>query len=95
MLALNSEESGWTEADGPKEDLAQYIVDFLKSKAEMLDDYFSMQIDEVWKYNIMCLMVFNKLTWKLGFVFCFWMVAVAIIFLRPAHNHLWESVVPL
>ena len=54
MLALNSEESGWTEADGPKEDLAQYIVDFLKSKAEMLDDYFSMQIDEVWKCNNMC-----------------------------------------
>ena len=47
MLALESEESGWSEADGPKEDLAKYIVDFLKSKAEMLDDYFSMQIDEV------------------------------------------------
>ena len=50
MLALNSEESGWIEADGSKEDLANYIVDFLKSKAEMLDDYFSMQIDEVKKY---------------------------------------------
>ena len=47
MLALESEESGWSEADGPKEGLAKYIVDFLKSKTEMLDDYFSMQIDGV------------------------------------------------
>uniref|UniRef100_A0AAR2KTH6 DNA mismatch repair protein MLH1 n=1 Tax=Pygocentrus nattereri TaxID=42514 RepID=A0AAR2KTH6_PYGNA len=46
MLALDSEESGWTEEDGPKEGLAQYIVDFLKKKAEMLEDYFSMEIDE-------------------------------------------------
>lgn len=47
MLALDSEESGWTEEDGPKEGLAQYIVDFLKNKAEMLEDYFSMEIDQV------------------------------------------------
>ncbi|XP_068184317.1 DNA mismatch repair protein Mlh1 isoform X2 [Antennarius striatus] len=46
MLALDSEASGWTEEDGPKEGLAQYIVDFLKKKAEMLDDYFSMEIDQ-------------------------------------------------
>lgn len=47
MLALESEESGWTEEDGPKEGLAQYIVDFLKKKAVMLEDYFSMEIDQV------------------------------------------------
>ncbi|XP_054877741.1 DNA mismatch repair protein Mlh1 isoform X1 [Poeciliopsis prolifica] len=46
MLALDSAESGWTEEDGPKEGLAQYIVDFLKKKAEMLEDYFSMEIDQ-------------------------------------------------
>uniref|UniRef100_UPI003AAC1480 DNA mismatch repair protein Mlh1 n=1 Tax=Centroberyx gerrardi TaxID=166262 RepID=UPI003AAC1480 len=46
MLALESEESGWTEEDGPKEGLAQYIVDFLKKKSEMLGDYFSMEIDQ-------------------------------------------------
>uniref|UniRef100_A0A8C1UQD7 DNA mismatch repair protein MLH1 n=1 Tax=Cyprinus carpio TaxID=7962 RepID=A0A8C1UQD7_CYPCA len=45
MLALDSEESGWTEEDGPKEGLAQYIVDFLKQKAEMLEEYFSLEID--------------------------------------------------
>ncbi|XP_048755087.2 DNA mismatch repair protein Mlh1-like [Ostrea edulis] len=46
MLALDLEESGWTEADGPKHDLAQYIVDFLKTKSEMLTDYFSIEIDQ-------------------------------------------------
>ncbi|XP_041367878.1 DNA mismatch repair protein Mlh1-like [Gigantopelta aegis] len=46
MMALDSEESGWSEVDGPKEDLALYIVDFLKTKTEMLRDYFSLEIDE-------------------------------------------------
>ncbi|XP_008428306.1 DNA mismatch repair protein Mlh1 isoform X1 [Poecilia reticulata] len=46
MLALDSAESGWTEEDGPKEGLAQYIVDFLKKKAEMLEDYFSLEVDQ-------------------------------------------------
>uniref|UniRef100_F7GA57 DNA mismatch repair protein MLH1 n=1 Tax=Monodelphis domestica TaxID=13616 RepID=F7GA57_MONDO len=46
MLALDHPESGWTEEDGPKEGLAEYIVEFLKRKAEMLADYFSLEIDE-------------------------------------------------
>ncbi|XP_073079735.1 DNA mismatch repair protein Mlh1 isoform X1 [Manis javanica] len=46
MLALDSPESGWTEEDGPKEGLAEYIVEFLKKKAEMLADYFSLEIEE-------------------------------------------------
>ncbi|KAA0718271.1 DNA mismatch repair protein [Triplophysa tibetana] len=46
MLALESEESGWTEEDGSKEGLAQYIVDFLKQKSEMLEEYFSLEIDD-------------------------------------------------
>lgn len=47
MLALDSEESGWTDEDGSKEGLAQYIVDFLKQKTEMLEEYFSLEIDGV------------------------------------------------
>ncbi|NXS78252.1 MLH1 protein, partial [Erpornis zantholeuca] len=47
MLALEDPESGWTEEDGPKEGLAEYIVEFLKNKSEMLKDYFSLEIDEV------------------------------------------------
>ncbi|XP_072029569.1 DNA mismatch repair protein Mlh1-like [Amphiura filiformis] len=46
ILALESEESGWSESDGPKEQLAQYVVELLQSKAEMLEDYFSLEIDK-------------------------------------------------
>uniref|UniRef100_A0A8D0HJK5 DNA mismatch repair protein MLH1 n=1 Tax=Sphenodon punctatus TaxID=8508 RepID=A0A8D0HJK5_SPHPU len=46
MLALEDPESGWTEEDGPKEGLAEYIVEFVRSKNEMLKDYFSLEIDE-------------------------------------------------
>lgn len=45
MIALDSEEAGWTEADGPKEELAQSVKELLSSKAGMLEDYFSMDID--------------------------------------------------
>ncbi|KAM6956701.1 DNA mismatch repair protein Mlh1 [Aplochiton taeniatus] len=46
MLALDSVESGWSEEDGPKEGLAKYIVDFLMKKSDMLEDYFSMEVDQ-------------------------------------------------
>ncbi|XP_068709334.1 DNA mismatch repair protein Mlh1-like isoform X1 [Montipora foliosa] len=46
LLALDCEESGWTEADGTKDQLATYIVNLLKEKATMLLDYFSLEIDE-------------------------------------------------
>ncbi|XP_014663544.1 PREDICTED: DNA mismatch repair protein Mlh1-like isoform X2 [Priapulus caudatus] len=45
MLALDSEESGWSETDGSKEELARYVVDFLSSQSEMLLDYFSIHIE--------------------------------------------------
>ncbi|KAK3765990.1 hypothetical protein RRG08_002233 [Elysia crispata] len=46
MLALDSSASGWTPADGPKEDMADYVVTFLSSKAEMMQDYFSLEIED-------------------------------------------------
>ena len=46
MLALDSPQSGWSESDGCKTELAQYVVDLLSSKAEMLLDYFSMEIND-------------------------------------------------
>ena len=54
MLALENAESGWTEEDGPKEGLAEYIVDFLTKKSEMLKDYFSLEIDGVTIQFIIC-----------------------------------------
>ena len=46
LMALDNEQSGWTQSDGAKEDLAKYVVDLLKQRAEMLLDYFSFEIDE-------------------------------------------------
>ena len=46
LLALDCEESGWTEEDGSKDELASYIVNLLKDKATMLLDYFSLEIDK-------------------------------------------------
>jgi len=50
LLALDSPESGWKSEDGPKDELAKFVVKLLTSKAEMLADYFSIEIDEV-KFN--------------------------------------------
>ncbi|XP_076460299.1 DNA mismatch repair protein Mlh1-like isoform X2 [Babylonia areolata] len=46
LLALHSADSGWTPADGPKEDLARYVKQFLLSHADMLQDYFALHIDQ-------------------------------------------------
>ena len=48
MMALDHESSGWTPADGPKEEMADYATQFLIGKAPMLQDYFSLEIDEVY-----------------------------------------------
>jgi len=47
VLALDSADSGWSPSDGPKPELAQFAVDLLVSKADMLADYFSLQISKV------------------------------------------------
>ncbi|KAJ7336485.1 DNA mismatch repair protein [Desmophyllum pertusum] len=44
LLALDCEESGWTEEDGSKDELAKYIVNLLKEKKTMLLDYFSWKL---------------------------------------------------
>lgn len=46
MIALELSESGYQIGeDKPKEELAQGATDILKSKAAMLNDYFSIEID--------------------------------------------------
>lgn len=44
-MALDDEENQWTPEDGPKDELAANATGLLASKAEMLDDYFSIEID--------------------------------------------------
>lgn len=45
MLGLSAEEVGWTEDDGPKDEIAQSVTKLLIEKAPMLKDYFSIVID--------------------------------------------------
>lgn len=45
MCYLDSEESEWIETDGPKDDLAKQMTDHFIEKKEMLDDYFSIEVD--------------------------------------------------
>jgi hypothetical protein len=46
---LDLPEAGWTETDGPKEDLADHVVELFTKHRDMMDDYFSLQIDTVGK----------------------------------------------
>ncbi|CAM9598965.1 unnamed protein product [Lampetra fluviatilis] len=46
MMALEDPDSGWTEEDGPREELAEHAAAFLNQRAEMLQDYFSLEIDQ-------------------------------------------------
>ena len=43
---MESPDSGWTEKDGDKDELAKNAVQILAEKAALLDDYFSIQISE-------------------------------------------------
>ena len=46
ILGLNTEEAGWTEDDGPKEELATSVKELLLEKVDMLKEYFSIVIDK-------------------------------------------------
>lgn len=47
MIALDSEETGWTEEDGPKDELATRVKELLLEKADMMNEYFSIVMDRV------------------------------------------------
>lgn len=45
IISLETEDSGWTEEDGSKEELAQRALDILIEKAPMMSEYFNMHIN--------------------------------------------------
>lgn len=47
MIALDSGETGWTEEDGPKDELAAKVKELLLEKADMMNEYFSIVMDKV------------------------------------------------
>lgn len=46
MMALNQPQAGWREGDGDKSELANLVVQVLTENSAMLDDYFSIEIDQ-------------------------------------------------
>lgn len=46
VLALQDADSGWTEDDGPMEELAERIVEILTSKAPLMREYFNLCITD-------------------------------------------------
>ncbi|KAJ8917366.1 hypothetical protein NQ315_002390 [Exocentrus adspersus] len=51
LICLELPEAGWTPEDGDKEELAKRTAEILTDKGPMLQDYFSMEIDE---YGNLC-----------------------------------------
>ncbi|XP_055696137.1 DNA mismatch repair protein Mlh1 [Lutzomyia longipalpis] len=45
QVALDSEESGWTEEDGDKDDLVQRIVEILCEKSPIMKEYYNLTIN--------------------------------------------------
>lgn len=46
IIALNTEESGWTPEDGPVEELSERIVEILIGKAPLLKEYYNLCITD-------------------------------------------------
>jgi len=46
VIALNSATSVWSPEDGPKDGIANYIVELLTGRRRMLQEYFRVTIDE-------------------------------------------------
>ena len=45
QMKLEEEKGNWTAEDGDKQEAVDLVVDLLVSKREMLEDYFSVEID--------------------------------------------------
>ena len=43
---MDKKENGWRPEDGPKEQLASQVAEMLSCKREMIEDYFSLLINE-------------------------------------------------
>ncbi|CAD7087927.1 unnamed protein product [Hermetia illucens] len=46
MIALRSSESGWTDGDGPLDELAERVEQILIEKSPIMREYFALDIDE-------------------------------------------------
>uniref|UniRef100_A0A1Y1K4T7 DNA mismatch repair protein S5 domain-containing protein n=1 Tax=Photinus pyralis TaxID=7054 RepID=A0A1Y1K4T7_PHOPY len=60
-LALDLAETGWTEEDGNKDELAEKVQEILTEKGDMLKAYFSIDIDEFGYLKSLPLLLDNHL----------------------------------
>lgn len=56
-MSLDLPDVGWTPEDGDKEELSQRVMEILTDKAEMLKEYFSMDIDQDGNLNTLPLIL--------------------------------------
>nr|XP_022902874.1 DNA mismatch repair protein Mlh1 [Onthophagus taurus] len=81
LLALDLSEVGWTPEDGDKTELSQKVVEILSDKAEMLEEYFSMEIEDG-KIKSLPLLIENYLPDMIG---------LPVYILRLASEVNWET----
>lgn len=66
MLALNSPESGWTEEDGDREELAKQASNILQRNSIMLKEYFSLHFTETGNkrknYQRIIIMIYSNIS---------------------------------
>lgn len=60
-MALNSEESGWTEADGSMADLADSVHEIFVQKRAILSEYYGFEIDADGRLNRLPLLLDNHM----------------------------------
>ena len=51
ILGLSDPEAGWKPEDGDKNELSDFVASTLYQHKQMIDDYFSLQLDVVGKKN--------------------------------------------
>lgn len=80
LLALNLKEANWTEEDGPKEKLAEGIVDMIVKKKDMLKEYFFVDINDEKNLIAIPLLLGKSLLAKFSYLYSF-------IYLFVLENH--------
>ncbi|XP_037949367.1 DNA mismatch repair protein Mlh1 [Teleopsis dalmanni] len=82
VLALNTEESGWTEEDGDKSELASRAATILVEKAAIMREYFSLNISDKGELETLPCLVENH---------CPSNIYLPLFLLRLATDVEWET----
>lgn len=64
LAALDTDESGWTDEDGPKHELAERVSEILVEKSAMLREYFSIGCTADGYLDSLPALLSMKMSWK-------------------------------